>query len=121
LITVAHENAAAGGKEPQWIGDLYQEALAKSDSETRKEADALLPELGGGNNATAAAVAKGEPSEPIMLPAEKALEHVAPTASATPASAGAASARQAGAPPPAPIGLSVGFGVTGAAEPGIKP
>lgn len=120
LITLAHENAAAAGKEPQWIGDLYQEALAKSDSATRKEADALLPELGGVNKATSAAVAKAEPANPTMIPADKALEHVAPTASATPASAAAASARQVGAPPPAPIGLSIGFGAT---SPGsaIKP
>ena len=107
-------------EEPQWIGDLYQEALAKSDSATRKEADALLPELGGVNKATSAAVAKAEPANSTMIPADKALEHVAPAASATPASAAAASARQVGAPPPAPIGLSVGFGAT---SPGsaIKP
>ena len=47
LITLAHENAKASGKEPKWVGDLYAEAFAKSDAATRKEAVALLPELGG--------------------------------------------------------------------------
>ena len=32
LITLAHENAKASGKEPKWIGDLYQEAFTTSDS-----------------------------------------------------------------------------------------
>ncbi len=31
LIMLAHENAVASGKEPQWIGELYQEAFGKSD------------------------------------------------------------------------------------------
>jgi TPR repeat protein len=121
LITLAHENAVAAGNEPQWIGDLYREALAKSDSATRKEADALLPELGGVNKATEAAVAKAEPGDRIMLPASQAtLAPMAPTSSATSASADATSSRQVGAPPPAPIGLSVGFGVT-SPESAIKP
>ena len=38
LITLAHENAKASGKEPKWIGDLYAEAFATSDAATRKEA-----------------------------------------------------------------------------------
>ena len=35
LIILAHQNAVASGKEPQWIGDLYVEALGKSDNATR--------------------------------------------------------------------------------------
>jgi len=38
LIILAHENAVASGKEPQWIGDLYREALGKSEAATRKDA-----------------------------------------------------------------------------------
>ena len=47
LIMLAHENAKADGKEPQWIGALYEEVLSKSDKAIRKDAEALLPELGG--------------------------------------------------------------------------
>ena len=44
---LAHDNAVAGGKEPSWIGDLYREALGASNKATRKDAEAMLPELGG--------------------------------------------------------------------------
>ena len=126
LIMLAHENAKASGPEPQWIANLYQEAFAKSDNATRKEANALLPELGGVNTAPAAAVAKAGPGDAIMLRGSAgALAPMPPkasssSASATSADAVAAPSRPTGAPPPAPIGLSVGFGVTGA-EPAIKP
>jgi exopolysaccharide production negative regulator len=120
LIVLAHENAVASGKEPKWIGDLYQEAFAKSDKATRKEADALLPELAGGRT-TPASVATAAPDEPIMLPAtEGALEAMAPTASAKSA-AGAKPSGQSAAPPPASIGLSIGFGPQGMAPGDLKP
>lgn len=122
LIVLAHENAVASGKEPKWIGDLYQEAFAKSDKATRKEADALLPELGGANRATAASVATAAPDEPMMLPAsEGALEAMPPAASAKSAAAGAKPSGQSAAPPPAAIGLSIGFGPQGTAPGGLKP
>ena len=35
------------GKEPQWIGALYREAFSGSDKAIRKDAEALLPALGG--------------------------------------------------------------------------
>jgi uncharacterized protein len=112
LITLAHENAVAGGQEPKWIGDLYQEAFAKSDKATRKEANALLPELGGAGKATATSIATAGPDEPIMLPAsQEALEAMPPTASAK--SAAAKPSGQSAAPPPAAIGLSIGFGPQG--------
>jgi len=114
LIMLAHENAVASGKEPQWIGELYQEAFAKSDKPTRKDAKALLPELGGVKAAVSPA-AKAKPVEIMVMPAsDGAQEPVDPTASAA---SDAAPLSQKGAPPPASIGLSVGFG----AEPRIKP
>jgi TPR repeat protein len=110
LIMMAHQNASTSGKEPQWISDLYGEALGKSDNATRKDAEALLPELGG---VKAAAVpplptAKPRPTEVKVLPAT-GTEVTPPTASATP---DGAPLGKPGAPPPAPIGLSVGFGAT---------
>ena len=119
LIMLAHANAVASGKEPQWIGELYQEALGKSDKPTRKDAEALLPELGGVKAASAAPAARAKPAEVMVMPAsDGAREPVAPTASAA---SDAAPLSQKGAPPPAAIGLSVGFGAT-SAEPGaLKP
>jgi TPR repeat protein len=107
LIMLAHENASANGKEPQWISDLYGEAFGKSDSATRKDARALLPELGAGKLAVTAPSAKAKPAEILVMPASG--EGAEP-----PAAAGA------GAPPPASLGLSVGFGA-GGAETGLKP
>ncbi len=106
LIILAHKNAVASGKEPQWIGNLYREALGKSDNATRKDAEALLPELGGVRAASAAPAAKSKPAEVMMVPASGATPTAAPAASA------AADTSKKGAPPPAAIGLPIGFGAT---------
>ena len=108
LIMLAHENASVNGKEPQWISDLYGEVLGKSDNATRKDAKALLPELGGGKVAVTAPSAKAKPAEILVMPASG--EGAEP-----PAAAGE------GAVPPASIGLSVGFGAAPAEPAGIKP
>lgn len=117
LIMLAHENAIASGKEPQWISDLYGEALGKSDKATRKDAQALLPELGGVKAASVPPLPtpKAKPTEVKVMPAA-GTEVTAPAASAAP---DAAPLGKPGAPPPAPLGLSVGFGAseTGAMKP----
>lgn len=118
LIMLAHENAVASGKEPQWIGDLYREAFGKSDNPIRKDAEALLPELGGVRAASIAPPAKAKPTEMMVAPASaEGAKAASPTASAA---ADAAPLSKPGAPPPAAIGLSVGFGATGT-ESGLKP
>jgi TPR repeat protein len=124
LIILAHENAVAGGKEPPWIGDLYREAFGKSDNATRKDAEAMLPELGGAQAASVTPPVKGKPAdkgkpaEIMMLPASgDAAKASIPTASA--AAEATAPVSKPGAPPPAPIGMPVGFGAAGA-EPGAR-
>lgn len=110
LIILAHQNAVADGKEPQWIGDLYREALDKSDTATRKDAEAMLPELGGVQAATLMPTAKAKPTEVMVMPAADATAKAAsPTASAA---ADTVPLTKPGAPPPAPIGMSVGYGAT---------
>ena len=47
LIMLAHENAKASGKEPKWIADLYVEAQGATSAAMRKEAQNLMPGLGG--------------------------------------------------------------------------
>ena len=121
LLTLAHQNAKADGDEPKWIADLYRDAFAKSDKATRKEAELLLPELGPASKTPAAAMAKARPGDQIVVPAsESSLPPLPAAKPATPAAAGAAPARPSGAPPAAPIGLSVGFGTT-SPDAGIKP
>ena len=127
LITLAHENAKASGKEPNWIGDLYQEAFAKSDTATRKEAAALLPELGPTSVASAETPLSAKMAEPAntaapLLPAigsRGETGYAFSSASAEPA--GAIPLSKPGTPPPAPIGLSVGFGAQSTDASGLKP
>ena len=115
LIILAHENAVASGKEPEWIGELYAEASAGSDDAIRKDAQALLPELGG---VKAAAV------PPLPTPKAKSKEVKVVPASGTelsPSSGApaddAAPLGKGGTPPAAPLGLSVGFGAAPNAAP----
>ena len=78
LIMLAHQNAVASGKEPQWIGDLYREALDKSDTATRKDAEAMLPELGNVQTANLMPTAKAKPTEVMVMPAAGATVKAAP-------------------------------------------
>jgi TPR repeat protein len=110
LIILAHQNAVAGGKEPQWIGDLYREALDKSDAATRKDAEAMLPELGNAQTANLMPTAKAKPTEVMVVPAGGATVKAAPPT--TSAAADTVPSSSPGAPPPAPIGMSVGYGTT---------
>lgn len=106
LIILARENAKSDTKEAKWIGSLYDEVLSKSDKGVRKDAQALLPVLGDAKPPAVLPAAK--PSEVLAMPAEEAAAK-APGSNTGP-----------GASPPAPIGLSVGFG--GAAAQGdFKP
>jgi TPR repeat protein len=110
LLTLADENAKASGREPEWIGQLYQEAFAGANKTMRKEAEALLPELGGPNRGAATRAAKSVPSGPIVVPPTRALaKPVAPAASLV------AEDPQLGpvdVVPPAAMGMSVGFGAS---------
>ena len=120
LITLAHENAKASGKEAKWVGDLYAEAFAKSDAATRKEAVALLPELGGTAIAATTSVA-AKPANSIVLPAMgSGAKPVAPPAAGA-QSADAIPLNKTGTPPAAPIGLSVGYGTQSTDAEGLKP
>ena len=110
MIILAHENARAGGKEPQWIGALYEEAFAKSDKATRKDAQALLPALSS-VKATSVLPSEAKPSEIFVMPAQEKAQ--APGMPASDRSG-------PGAPQPAPIGMSVGFGGN-RGEAGFKP
>lgn len=120
LITLAHENAKASGKEAKWVADLYAEAFAKSDAATRKEAVALLPELGGTAIAATTSVA-AKPANSIVLPAMgSGAKPVAPPAAGA-QSADAIPLNKTGTPPAAPIGLSVGYGTQSTDAEGLKP
>jgi TPR repeat protein len=109
LIILAHENAKASGKEPDWMTELYLGAVGSADAATRKEARALIPELGG---AVAAATIPAAPAHaasggPVVIPASGG---TAAAATAVPAaSAAAPSAIAAGNADAKPAEMPVGF------------
>src|SRR4029078_8483369 len=121
FLTLAHENAKAEGDEPKWIADLYQDAFAKADNATRKEAELLLPELGPTTKMPAAAHGPDDhiviqaTEGALSLPSAATPHHTAPAGPPLPRPTrppppAPAARRPSAAPPPAPIGLSVGFG-----------
>jgi uncharacterized protein len=119
LITLAHENAKAGGKEPKWIADLYAEAVAKSEPATRKEAAALLPELGGASAPAPAVVAN--PANAMVVPAVGAAAKPVEPAAAAAAPSNAIPLSKTVTPPASALGLSVGFGAQSSEAEGLKP
>ncbi len=109
LIMLAHENAKASGKEPDWMTELYLGAVGAADAATRKEARALIPELGGTVAAAtlpAAAPSHAASSEPKVVPASGG---TAAAASAPAASAATPAAIAAGDADAKPAELPVGF------------
>ena len=111
LLTLANENTKASGRESAWIRQLYQEAFAHADNSTRKQAEALLPQLGGSKRATAATAAKITPKDLIVTPSTRALAKPAAPAP----SLSAVDEPRLGpvdVVPPAAMGISVGFGAS---------
>jgi uncharacterized protein len=112
LIMLAHANAQASGKEPEWIANLYLEALATADPALLKEAQAMTLELGGPAiviDLTPKPVRAAGPDQ-LVVPAS---EGAALTEQPTPA--GTVLSDSASAPPasaPAPLG----FGSAGAPQ-----
>lgn len=109
FLTLANENAKASEHEPEWIGPLYQDAFAHADNTTRKQAEVLLPRLGGAKRAAAIAA---KATHAVDKPAQS---ETALTAVDEP---------QLGPVdvlPPAAMGLSVGFGAPGDGLGGVRP
>jgi hypothetical protein len=99
LIMLAHENAAADGKEPDWIAKLYAEAIGNADASTRKQARALIPDLGG-------AVATAAPAKDLVVPASGG---DAKPAAPLPGKAAPADGAKAAAKPAGTMEMPVGF------------
>jgi len=117
LLMLANENAKTSADDAEWIGQRYQETVALADKSTRKQAEALLPTLGGPR--TAATAVK-------IPPATRAAP--APTRTlAKPAQESSLSAMEeprlgpVDVIPPAAMGLSVGFGASDSGLGGLQP
>jgi hypothetical protein len=126
LIMLAHANAVAGGAEPQWIADLYLEALSGADPALLKEAQNLTGEWGGRaivvDVVPAPAPAKSAAPDELLLPASGGgVAAAQPPAASAAAPAGTIMSDGAPvAPAAAPMGLPIGFGPMGGAA-GAQP
>jgi len=120
LIMLAHENAKASGKEPKWIEELYVETQGATSAAMRKEAQNLMPGLGG-HALEGTATVKVSPADELLLQASGG---TAP-ASSPGASAGAGTvtsdANPQTAPSPDKMGVPIGFGDMGLGPDGFKP
>jgi uncharacterized protein len=120
LILLAHANAKADGKEPKWIEDLYAEVVGASDAATRKEAQALMPELGGQVAIDEVpTTVKATPAEELLVPASGGTSTPA-SPGATPAGAMTSDASAASGPAPDKTSAPMGFGDMGGPA-GVKP
>ena len=120
LIMLAHANAKASGKEPKWIEDLYREVQGASDASVLKEAQGLIPELGGPAMDPISATANAGGPDKLVVPASgKAAPQPAPAASAAAETVVSGDAG-ASAHAPAEMGLPVGFAATGSGA-ALKP
>jgi uncharacterized protein len=116
LIMLAHENAKASGKEPKWIADLYREAEGAADAPVLKEAQSLIPELGGPAMDMSSATANAGRPEKLVVPASgEAAPQPAP-ASTAPAETTVPGEPGGSADAPVEMGVPFGFGPT-ASEP----
>jgi len=107
LLTLANENAKASGHEPAWIGQLYQEAFAHADNTTRKDAEALLPQLGGARRAATTTANMTPKDQAVPSSKRAAVTPAVPSLSAAEPQLGPVDVV-----PPAAMGMSVGFGAS---------
>jgi hypothetical protein len=121
LIMLAHENAKASGKEPKWIEDLYVEAQGATSTAMRKEAQNLMPGLGGHALDETPATAKVSPADELLLPASGGAAPASSPGASAAAGAIASDAVAPAAPVPDKIGVPVGFGDMGSGPDGFKP
>jgi TPR repeat protein len=121
LILLAHANAKADGKEPKWIEDLYAEVVGASNAAMRKEAQTLMPELGGQIAIDEVPTnVKTTPAEELLMPASSGSSTSgAPGTATTGAMTSDASAPSG--PAPDKIGAPMGFGDMGTGPSGLKP
>jgi hypothetical protein len=121
LIMLAHENAKASGKEPKWIEDLFVEATAATSAAMRKEAQNLMPGLGGPALDETPATAEAAPADELLLPASGGTSPASSPGASAATGTMASDARSPSLPAPGGIGVPIGFGDMGEGPNGFKP
>lgn len=118
LLILANENAKGSSEDVAWIAQSYEKTFALADKDMRKQAEALLPELGG-PRITATSI-KASPSGRAAPPPTRTL-----TKPASPEPSLSAMEEPRLGPvdviPPAAMGLSVGFGASENPISGLQP
>jgi exopolysaccharide production negative regulator len=118
LLMLANENAKTGVEDAEWIGQRYKETVALADKATRKQAEAMVPALGGPR--PAATAVKISPNGRAAPPPTRTL-----TKPAAPEPSLSAMEEPRLGPvdvmPPAAMGMSVGFGASESGMGGLQP
>jgi exopolysaccharide production negative regulator len=117
LLMLANENAKDSLEDLTWISQRYEKTVALADKAMRKEAEAMVPELGGRPVATTVKISpRGRATPP---PTRTLAKPAAPEPSLT-----AVEEPRLGPVdliPPAAMGLSVGFGASESPVGGLQP
>ena len=116
LLMLANNNATPNGEDAEWIGQSYETTLALADKATRKQAEALLPKLGGAQTAASVKISPAVRSAP---PPTRARAEPANEPDLT-----AAEEPRLGPVdliPPAAMGMSAGFGASDGGVGGVRP
>lgn len=121
LIMLAHENAKASGKEPKWIADLYVEAQGATSAAMRKEAQNLLPGLGGHAVDEASSKVKVSPADDLLLQASGGTAPASAPGVSAAAGTVASDATPTAAPSPDKIGVPLGFSGVSTGSEQLKP
>ncbi|BAQ17268.1 tetratricopeptide repeat protein [Methyloceanibacter caenitepidi] len=111
LLMLAQENARKTREEANWIAETYDRTIAIADRVTVRQAEAMLPRLGGSQRT---ATATGLPSAPSAVRAgtitRQPLLSARPEPRLGPVDLG----------PPPPMGMSVGFGTPSTSIGGLQ-
>ena len=120
LIMLAHENAKASGKEPKWIEELYVETQGATSAAMRKEAQNLMPGLGG-HALEGTATVKVSPADELLLQASGGTAPASSPGASAAAGTVTSDANPQTAPSPDKMGVPIGFGDMGLGPDGFKP
>ena len=120
LIMLAHENAKASGKEPKWIEELYVETQGATSAAMRKEAQNLMPGLGG-HALEETATVKVSPADELLLQASGGTAPASSPGASAAAGTVTSDANPQTAPSPDKMGVPIGFGDMGSGPDGFKP
>jgi len=121
LLMLANKNVERTREDAEWIGQSYETTLALADKATRKQAEALLPKLGGAQTAASVKISPAVRSAPPPTRARAEPANEPDLTAAEEPRLGPVDLIPPAAIPPASMGMSVGFGASDGGMGGVEP